>query len=85
MQKNVLNIYEASLFNQYICLIDLLIQMYNCIANFIVVELILSSVKLHETAVTIREKNSFLPINFIRSQRTQNSRQSQRIEFSFPH
>lgn len=57
MQKNVLNIYEASLFNQYICLIDLLIQMYNYIANLIVVELILSSVKLHETVVTMREKN----------------------------
>lgn len=59
MQKNVLNIYVASLFNQYICLIDSLIQMYNCIANFIVVELILSSVKLHETVVTIREKIFF--------------------------
>lgn len=59
MQKNVLNIYVASLFNQYICLIDSLIQMYNCIANFIVVELILSSVKLHETVVIIREKNFF--------------------------
>lgn len=59
MQKNVLNIYVASLFNQYICLVDSLIQMYNCIANFIVVELILSSVKLHETVVIIREKNFF--------------------------
>lgn len=59
MQKNVLNIYVDSLFNQYIYLIDSLIQMYNCIANFIAVELILSSVKLHETVVTIREKNFF--------------------------